>query len=205
MEKGKVTVKQRTQTGKGAARRLRSEGLVPGVCYGATMKEPMPVIVNVKELKASLDPIKRTNSVLEVSIEGENSQTVTAMVRDFQIDHIRQEVTHVDFVAVDTNKHLVTTVPVETSGKAKGTTLGGVLKLAAKEVKISVKPLEIPNKFVIDITNLDIGEAIKVGDIDLPEGVSLVTSPHQSLILCEASRASAAVATEAAAAAAAAG
>src|SRR5687768_7740933 len=101
MEVGKLTVHLRTDFGKGQSRRVRNQGLVPGVCYGARLEQPIAITVNPRELKASLDPAKGRNTVIDVTVlDGERGPTqLTAMVREYQVDSIRRTVTHIDLIS----------------------------------------------------------------------------------------------------------
>src|SRR3569833_1944490 len=90
MEVGKLTVTLRNTSGKGAATKLRQQGLVPGICYGASPDgriEPLAISVNVKQLRAALDPVRKANTVLDLTIEGEGkTHRLHALVKDYQID-----------------------------------------------------------------------------------------------------------------------
>src|SRR5688572_251754 len=106
MEVGKLTVTRRTTTGKGAAHKLRATGLVPGVCYGVSANgpiEPLPIVVDVKALRAALDPVRKQNTVISLTVvaDGQAPQQLSALLREYQLDIIRREVTHVDLLAID--------------------------------------------------------------------------------------------------------
>jgi large subunit ribosomal protein L25 len=120
MEVGKLTVHLRKDTGKGESRKLRGSGLVPGVCYGANLSAPLSIVVNPKELKASLDPAKGRNTVITVTVQDGGSQTaqLTAMLWEYQIDALRRNVTHVDLISIDPNKVIEVAVPIELVGQA---------------------------------------------------------------------------------------
>jgi large subunit ribosomal protein L25 len=127
MEVGKLTVKVRHDIGKGQSRRLRAQGMVPGICYGAGLSGPLAIMLNAKELKASLDPAKGRNTVITVRVEdGGGSKTeLTAMLWEYQIDALRRNVTHVDLISIDPEKPIQVEVPLVLVGKAIGTIDGG--------------------------------------------------------------------------------
>jgi large subunit ribosomal protein L25 len=202
MEVGKLTVQRRQQTGKGVARKLRAQGKIPGVCYGHELAEPVAIAVDTRELKASLDPVKRQNTVIDMTLEsnGQGSRTMTVMVKDYQIDTLRRELTHVDLIAIDTTRDVVSEVPVEFAGKAKGLILGGQLHVVRRTIQVQCKPGSIPDKMVVDISELDIGGVIHVSDVQMPEGVSEYTPGHITLITCTAPEAGAEEGAEAGAA-----
>ena len=190
MEVGKLTVSVRNDHGTSASKKLRAKGLVPGVCYGASVDgkiAPMAITVNFKELKGSLDAVRRTNTVLELTIvDGAKSHTVSALVKDFQVDAIRRNLTHVDFLAIDPNKEVVAEVPLEFTGKHKGIIEGGQLRTLIRSLEVRAKPANIPLKLTVDVTPLGIGDVVHVSDIALPEGVLAVTGRDLAVILCAA-------------------
>ena len=116
MEVGKLTVTVRHSAGKGAATKLRATGKVPGVCYGASPDgkiEPLAIEVDVKALRAALDPVRKQNTVIDLTIEGNGaSRRLHALVKDYQVDTLRRDITHVDLLAIDPNKEVRADVPI---------------------------------------------------------------------------------------------
>jgi len=186
MEIGKLTVQARDEAGKGISRQMRMNGMVPGICYGAGIDEPLKIAVNPKELKASLDPDKRTNTVLTVTVErnGKAERTLTTMLWDYQIHPIRREVTHVDLKAIDPNKAVLAEVPVELVGRAKGLVNGGQLNVARHSIEIMAKPADIPARFDLDVSELDLGDVLHVSDLVLPDTIELLTSGSLTIVTC---------------------
>lgn len=213
MQVGQLTVSLRSGAGKGAAHRLRAAGLVPGVCYGESTDgriEPLHVQVNVKALRAALDPVRKQNTVIALTVEdgGKTVKSLSALVRDYQIHPIRRDVTHVDLLAIDPNKEVTAVVPLEFVGKPKGAIDGGILHTVMRTLAIKSKPADIPVKLDLDISELGIGDVLHVGAIQLPEGVKAVTAAREaviSMVAPEVEKAAAEAAPEAAAAAPAAG
>ena len=192
MEIGKLTVDLRTDTGKGFARRLRNQGLVPGICYGAKLETPLMLTLSPKALKQSLDPLKRQNTVLTLDVQqnGATQTTVTAMLKEYQIHPIRRDVMHIDLVAIEADKKVEAEVPVEITGKAVGVAVGGgQLRVSHHSVMVSCKPADIPTKFVADVTELDIGHILRVGDLNYPEGVTPTEDPKLPIVTCVATAA----------------
>jgi large subunit ribosomal protein L25 len=203
-EVGKLTVTTRSTSGKGPARQLRAAGLVPGVLYGATAAgrlEPRSIVVDVKALKASLDPVRKQNTVIDLTVEGEGGIKVAALLRDYQLDPIRREVTHVDLVAIDPAKEVVAEVPLEFVGKHAGAIDGGQLHTVLRSLQIRSKPADIPVNLTVDISPLAIGDVLHVSDIKLPVGVVSVTGLDQAVISCTPPEVEKAAATTEAAAA----
>jgi len=172
MEVGKLNAQYRGDTGKSAVRRLRAAGKIPAICYGQA-KEPMPIAVDPTELIRSLDPVKKTNTVLTLSVAGapDGDAALTVMVRDYQKDAIRGHLTHADFIRVDLTKPVHATVPIVLIGKAEGVKLGGIMHQVIRVLPISCTPDKIPVKLEVDVSSLGMNEAIHVSDLKLGEGV----------------------------------
>ena len=188
MEVGKLTVQRRHDSGKGLARKLRAQGMIPGVCYGFDIDGALPITVDVRELRGSLDPTKRVNTVIDMTIEdkGEVERVVTVMVKDYQIQKIRRDLLHVDLIAIDREAEVLADVPVVYEGKAVGTVTGGQLHVVRRSIEVRCKPADIPPRVVLDITELDNGGVFHVSDLELPEGVILESPGHFTLITCSA-------------------
>jgi large subunit ribosomal protein L25 len=190
MEVGKLTVSLRTRSGKGDTRKLRAEGKVPGVCYGSSVDgriEPLPITVDVKQLRGALDPVRKRNTVISLTIEGDGSpRSLHALIKDFQIDALRRDVTHVDLLAIDPNKEVRADVPLEFTGKPKGAVNGGQLRIVMRALSVRAKPSDIPVKLVVDVSPLEIGDVIHVSSIELPAGVASVTGRDLAVITCAA-------------------
>lgn len=191
MEVGKLTVSLRDKTGhKGAARKLRASGKVPGVCYGASPDgriEPISIVVDVKALRGALDPVRKHNTVIDLTIEGgAQPRNLHALVKDYQLDPVRRDITHVDLIAVDPNKEVLSTVPLEFSGKPAGAINGGQIRIVLRSLEVRAKPADIPVKLGVDVSPLDIGDVIHVSAIELPPGVTAVTGRDLAVATCAA-------------------
>jgi len=190
MEVGKLTVTLRDRSGKGGARRLRAEGKVPGVCYGASVDgriDPLPITVDVKQLRGALDPVRKRNTVISLTIEGgATSRSLHALVKDFQVDAVRHDVTHVDLLAIDPNKEVRAEVPLEFNGKPKGAIDGGQVRIVLRSLTVRAKPSDIPVKLAVDVSPLEIGDVIHVSAIALPAGVASVTGRDLAVVTCAA-------------------
>jgi large subunit ribosomal protein L25 len=190
MEVGKLTVSLREHSGKGNARKLRAQGKVPGVCYGASVEgriDPVPIIIDIKQLRGALDPVRKRNTVVNLTIEGGGApRSLHALVKDFQIDALRREITHVDLLAIDPNKEVRADVPLEFVGKPKGSISGGQLRIVLRALSVRAKPSDIPVKLSIDVTPLEIGDVIHVSAIALPAGVTSVTGRDLAVVTCAA-------------------
>jgi large subunit ribosomal protein L25 len=188
MEVGKLTVTLRNTSGKGNATKLRLKGLVPGICYGASPDgkiEPVLISVNVKALRAALDPVRKANTVLDLTIEGgAKAQKLHALVKDYQIDTLRRDITHVDLLAIDPDKEVVAEVPLEFIGKPAGIIDGGQLRIVMRDLTVRSKPNDIPVKLTVDVSPLGIGDVIHVSAIALPPGVISITNRDLAVVTC---------------------
>lgn len=180
MEVGKLNVQVRNETGKGIARKLRAQGLVPGICYGEKLESPLSITLDPKALHKALDPEKKLNTVIDVTVDG--GDTLAVMIKDFQVHPIRRDVIHVDFVAIDPDVEVEADVPILLTGKAKGLVEGGRLHIVLRELRISAKPADVPAKIELDITPLEIGDVLHVSDVALPSGVETVDAPELAIV-----------------------
>lgn len=185
MEVGKLNVSLRTDKGKGYARRLRSQGLVPGICYGTLLEQPLPIVLDPKALKRALDPEKRHNTVINLTVEGSNgagNREMVVMLKDFQVGIIRRDVTHVDLIAIDPNQEVEIEVPIVLVGKPRGAVEGGQTHIVRREMTVSAKPADIPSKLELDISGLEIGDALHISDIVFPAGVEAMDAVELAVV-----------------------
>src|SRR3954471_14895494 len=203
MEVGSLTVSLRERSGKGGSRKLRAQGKVPGVCYGASVDgriEPLPIIVDVKALRGALDPVRKRNTVIRLTIEGGSGpRQLHALVKDFQVDAVRHDVTHVDLLAIDPDKEVRAEVPLEFTDKPKGAIDGGQIRIVLRSLVVRAKPSDIPVKVTVDVSPLEIGDVIHVSTIGLPAGVTSVTGRDLAVVTCAAPEEEAVTAVEGAA------
>ena len=168
-----LAVKTRAGRGKGACRKLRAEDLVPGVYYDAKGIN-IPVMVEHLPLQKLYSKTLSAH-VFDLLIDTDAGQeTKPSLVWKVVHHPTKPRITHVDFYGVDLTKEIEVHVPVEVVGKSKGQIKGGTLEIYRETIEIICLPLAIPNKIVIDITDLEIHETIQIADVILPEGVKAV-------------------------------
>jgi large subunit ribosomal protein L25 len=178
----KVSVEVRHSRGKEGAHKTRAAGKVPGVLYGRSAP-PVAVSFDGRLLVKALDKDKRRNTVFTLTLEGAASgpESVTAMIKDAQIDPISQAIMHVDFLRVDLDQEVHVTVPLVLTGKAVGTIEGGQLHQSMHVLSIAAKPGAIPTKIEVDVTSLKIGEALHVSDLKLAAGVRALIEAKEAV------------------------
>jgi large subunit ribosomal protein L25 len=176
-----LQVQKRSGLGKGANRRLRADTLVPGVFYNG-QGENIAVQVPSLPMEKLLAAVGR-NTVFTIEIDdGGKKEQYPALVWDVQYHPYKRAFLHIDFYGVDLDKEVVVRVPLEFTGVPKGVKLGGQLETYRENVRLSGKPLDMPKKIAIDVTELEINAAIHVADLTLPKGISAVYSTNYCLV-----------------------
>lgn len=171
-----IAVKKRQEVGKGTVNRLRKKGFIPGVLYGSNIKN-LTVSISEKELrKINLD----STHIIKAVVDGESEHTV--LIREYQRHPINQKVIHLDLYEVSLTEKLRTVIPLVITGKPKGVTQGGVLQFGIREVEIECLPTDIPEDIDVDVSDLEIGDMKKVGDLVAPSGVTILTDPEQVIV-----------------------
>lgn len=188
MEFSKIEATVRTTRGKEATSRLRREGVIPAVAYGNGHNTSM-LTISPKELKQILGGPYGRNMVVEVSVP--NEQPFPTLVCDFEVHPLTRDLLHVDFLRIDLEKEVDVDVPMITSGKSKGVVAGGVLRQIFRTLPVRCLPKDIPVAIDHDVTELDMNELVKVGDLTLPEGVSVRLPKEQTLVTVAAQEAEA--------------
>lgn len=167
--------------GSRPANRLRARGEIPGVVYGLGT-EPVPVAVKWTDLRAALTTDAGLNALLDLQMDG--GQTKLAIVKELQRHPVRHTVHHVDFSLIDRDKPLQVEVPIVVQGEALEVTReNGMVDQTLFALPIWARPEHIPNDLFVDITELTLGGAIRVGDIELPEGVTTDLDPEEPVIV----------------------
>jgi large subunit ribosomal protein L25 len=165
LEKIQLKAKTRTTKGNGPARAIRREGRVPAVLYGPNT-EPMMLSVDMHDLEMVLKQGNIGRAILDLDID-DGKSTKSAMVKELQTHPVSQAFLHMDLYEISMDRKIRVNVPVVTTGKSKGVELGGMLQLIRRELEVYCLPNEIPEAITIDITDLDMGDAIHVEDIQL--------------------------------------
>ncbi|MGH1342643.1 MAG: 50S ribosomal protein L25 [Nannocystales bacterium] len=169
-EFGNINVSVRTKTGKGVARSIRREGLVPGVLYGAA-GENLSLTLSPHELMKATDPERSWNTMYTLTITNEGKETTqTAMVSDVQVHAVRRDVEHIDFMRVDPEAEVIRKIPVRFEGRPAGVVKGGKLKTYRRTVRIACKPGEVPVELLVEMSGVDAGESLRMKDVQPTNG-----------------------------------
>src|ERR1044071_355714 len=165
----------RSAAKRSAVKKLRATGRVPAIIYGR-QTEPQNLEVGLKEIQDLIHHSVSETILVDLAVEGDaRSPQRLALVQEIQHHPLSGTVLHVDFHEVAENEKVTVTVPVETSGEAAGVkTSGGVLEHVLFKIKVRALPRELPEVITVDVTRLEIGQSIHLGEIPLPAGVEVV-------------------------------
>src|SRR4051795_2400993 len=173
-----LSLNARAPEGSRSARRLRRDGLVPGVIYGGD-GEPLHFAVDARILRNTL---AHSGAILEVSIDGGAGTPV--LVKDLQRHPVRGEAVHVDLLRVNMAETIHTTVALELVGaeEAPGSVEGGVLNQEARELNIEALPGDIPDSITFDVSGMEMNATVTLSALSAPEGVTLLDDPEETVI-----------------------
>jgi large subunit ribosomal protein L25 len=176
-ERTKLVVEERERLGSAESRRLRKEGLVPGVLYGNG--EPVAISIAERELRRALTGSAGLHAILDVEIGGKG-QTHASILKEYQVDPVRGGVTHVDLQEVRLDRAIRASVAVQLHGgeDAPGVREGGVLSQPLREVTVEALPLEVPEHIELDVSGMEIGGTLRITDLTAPDGVTLMDDPE---------------------------
>ena len=186
MDTFKLSVQAREETGNGPARRLRAQGLIPGVSYGKG-KVTTPVSIRLEDLRAAM--AHGHNVVLELDFgkgakgaKGKGKSARYAVVKQLQFHPTRRQLLHVDLHEVDLAVEIEAPVPIEAVGAALGLKDGGIMEWERREVVVRALPADVPPMLELDVTDLEIGHHLLVEALSAPEGVTIVDDPEAILV-----------------------
>jgi large subunit ribosomal protein L25 len=179
MSQTTLTATPRTGKGTPIARRLRAEGHIPGVLYGRGM-DPISVTVERREFRLALSGPAGVNTVLDLKVGG---NSYPAVVKELQRHPIRRTVNHIDFLQVNMNEEITVHIAVRLEGESKAVAaMGGLVDPAVDSLEVSCTPTDMPNEFVIDITDMQPDTVIRLSDIPMPKGVTPLGDPDMAVV-----------------------
>jgi large subunit ribosomal protein L25 len=173
----KLKAEQRSATGRSAARKLKGQGAIPAIVYGGKVK-PQPLQISAREMNAILSHASGENILVELEIAGEKINRM-ALVQEIQHAPVGGQILHVDFHAVSMDEKIHAEVPVEATGIPNGVkNFGGLLEQSLRSLPVECLPRDLPDRIVVDVSALNIGDSIHVRAIQLPSGVVAKTQPE---------------------------
>lgn len=167
----------RERIGSKASAAVRKAGRIPAVVYGHK-EEPVAISLDAHDF---LEGVHHGHRLMDITVNG---AAATMLIKDLQYDHLGRDVIHVDLMRVDVTEMIKLSVPVELKGVAKGTQDGGIVESNTDHLDVECLAVRIPERIVVSIKDLGVGESIKAADIQLPEGVKLVSAADIIVVTC---------------------
>ena len=169
-----VAAQSRTDSGKNSNRRLRSQGLIPGILYGAK-KDTVSVAVSPKEIVSILKSASGANTLFDLDLGGTKRRVI---LKEFQREPVKGQLLHADFYEVALDKTLLVKVHLEVTGVPVGVKVqGGILDFVTRELEIECLPKDIPEKIVVDVSHLELGKHVRVHELQISDKVKVLTHP----------------------------
>ncbi len=186
MENVQLRVETRQTTGKERAAQMRRAGKVPAVFYGAG-RAATSLSVDAKEFRLQLLKIQGA-PLLKLASSAPEVNDKLVLLKEVQRHPVTSAFLHADFFEVDESKPLQTSIPVHIVGRAKGVTAGGTLQTMVREIAVECLPRDLPPAVEVDVTELDVNDAIRIADLSLPEQLGVQIDPQTVLVAVQARR-----------------
>ncbi len=187
----KMTVERREVLGKEGVKKLRREGKIPAIVYGGG-KEPVPIVVDEKAVTEILKQAAGENTIFLLKLKGTKHER-RAMIKDIQVDPLTNRFVHIDFIRIVRGHKVSVSVPIALVGEedSVGVRHGGLVDFVTREIAIEVLPREMPDRFEVDLSDLDMDEHVTVGELveRLPESARLLDDPSRVVVTISAPRA----------------
>jgi large subunit ribosomal protein L25 len=177
----KLEVKERESVGSAETRRLRRQGLIPGVLYGRG-KNPTAVCIPERELRRVLTGSHGLHAILDVTFTG-SGEARPSILKDYQQDAVRGRITHFDLQEVRLDRPIHASVVVEVVGESPGVKEGGVLSLVTREINVEALPMEVPDRIEVDISHLELNGTLRLSEVTVPDNVKLLDDPDGTVIV----------------------
>jgi large subunit ribosomal protein L25 len=179
-ERVKLQVQERDSRGSAESRRLRKQGLIPGVLYGRG-KTPHPICIPERELRRVLTGGQGLHAILDVTLEGQQT-THPSILKEYQQHPVKGLIVHVDLQEVRLDQPIHATVPLHIHGEPAGVKEGGVLSQVTTEVNVEALPMEVPEHLEADVSEMQIGDTLRLSAVTPPEGVTLLDDLEETVI-----------------------
>jgi large subunit ribosomal protein L25 len=179
MSQTKLVATTGRTTGSAASRRLRADGRIPGVLYGHGMS-PISVSVERRDLRIALSGPAGANTVLDLQVDG---TSFPAVVKELQRHPVKRTVSHIDFLQINMNEEITVSIPLRLEGEAKAViSENGLVDPAVDHIEVTTTPNNMPNEFVIDVTDMQPHEVIRLSDVPMPKGVTPTGDPDMAIV-----------------------
>ncbi len=191
MARIRISAERRTAKGKQSVKLLRAAGKIPAVVYGKNIESMIIQLdqKNVFELTHGAHASSLESVVINLDIkDGKEKIKKSTLIKEIQYDHLRGDVLHIDFNEISLTEKVHTHIPIVTTGESVGEKTGGILEHTLRELEVSCLPVDLPEEVKIDISDLDLHQAIHVGDIDLGPNVEILTDKELAVVAIAAPR-----------------
>lgn len=185
MDRVIINATPRTESGKSAARRLRTAGQVPAVVYGRG-REPVNIAVDVREIGATMAGGAYLTHIFDLQLSTADATAFPVMIKEVQRHPLQGILLNIDFHAISLTEKVHAHVPIVLRGEPLGLKRGGVLERLHPAILVSSLPTDIPDRLEVDISGLEIGDSIHARDISLPDNVEMLSNPEEVLIILAA-------------------
>jgi large subunit ribosomal protein L25 len=175
----KLEVREREDLGSRRTRRLRSQGLIPGVLYGKG--HARAISVPERELRAAMTGSSGLHAILDVVIEGQKT-VHPSILAEYQQDPIRGTISHIDLREVRLDQPIHATVVIQLVGEPAGVKVGGMLSLVAREVHVEALPADVPEHIEVDVSHMEVGDVLRLSDVAAIDNVTLLDDPQETVI-----------------------
>ncbi|AEH50922.1 50S ribosomal protein L25 [Pseudothermotoga thermarum] len=171
----------REVTGKRPVRRLRKQGFIPGVVYGPDV-EPINIVLEANQFKKLVGKISESVPIKLVLEREGKTEVFDVFMKKVQIDKVTDEILHIDFYKPAAGRTMKINIPVKIVGKAIGVEKGGILEVMRNEIPVETLPTAVLEYIEVDVSNLDVGDSLHVGDLKLPEGMKTLLSKDEVVV-----------------------
>jgi len=181
MDQYTLSAQVRDRFGKESAKKLRQANQIPAVFYGPE-SDPTPLTVNYTDLEKLIKKSSGENIIIGLEIvKDKNRDKKQVMLKELQMDPIKNRFIHADFYEIRMDQELVIDIPITLINSPKGVKMGGILQHIRRELTVSCLPGKIVDQLELDVSELDIGDALHIGDIPLPEGITAVDEDNLTI------------------------
>jgi len=167
---------ERKELKKSATRRLRKEGMIPGIVYGYV--GTIPIAVNAHDFRSKFHRMSE-NTIINLKV---GDKVYDVLIKDYQSNIMKGTIEHIDFYAIQSDKVVRTRIPIHLVGSAKGVREGGILDVHLHELEVECLPKDLQDHIPVDISRLEIGHSIHVKDVQIPAGIKVLSLPDQVVV-----------------------
>ena len=181
-ERVRLEVHPREQVGSRVSRRLRKDGLIPGVLYGRSLTKP--ISIPERDLRHALTGGAGLHTILDVVVDGDGDKAHPSIIKDYQQDPVKLKLIHVDLQEVRLDQPIQASVAITLVGgeDAPGVREGGVISLVNREINVEALPMEVPEHIDVDVSAMEMGDTLRLTEVVVPDNVRVLDDPEETVI-----------------------